>query len=258
MILNLNGLNIDYLSSNRVEGDTLVFLLHGWGANKELFNDIFETIAQKYNVVSFDFPGMGKSDEPKEPWNVSQYADLTIEFIKNFKPKKVILIGHSFGGRVILKMFEQELPFEITKIIFVSSAGIKRKRTLKNHIKILSFKAGKFVLGNPLMKKISPDAISKYKNKHGSEDYKNASAVMKGTLVNVLSEDLSHLLYKVDVPSLLFWGENDTATPISDAYIFEKRIKNAGLVKVKNAGHYAFLEKKVLFNEVVRSFLDIK
>ena len=53
-----------------------------------------------------------------------------------------------------------------------------------------------------------------------------------------------------------FWGENDTATPLSDAKKMEKLIPDAGLVTVAGAGHYAFLENTPLFLRVAESFLS--
>ena len=59
----------------------------------------------------------------------------------------------------------------------------------------------------------------------------------------------------IKAPSLLIWGENDTATPISDARIMEKLIPDAGLVSFKGAGHYSFLDNPAQFKAVIRSFL---
>mgnify|MGYP005765608411 FL=1 len=80
---------------------------------------------------------------------------------------------------------------------------------------------------------------------------------MRQCLVRVVNEDLTHLLPSIKVPTLLVWGENDTDTPLSDAHLMEKLIPGAGLVTLKNAGHYAFLEQQYTFNRVVCSFLKI-
>jgi pimeloyl-ACP methyl ester carboxylesterase len=59
----------------------------------------------------------------------------------------------------------------------------------------------------------------------------------------------------IKVPTLLFWGENDTATPLADAKKMEQLIPDAGLVTVAGAGHFSFLENTPLFLRVVESFL---
>ena len=134
MTVNIDGLNINYKVTG--SGD-YVFLLHGWGANLELFEGVAAAISEKYTVVAFDFPGFGQSEEPGEPWSVSDYADLTIKFINSFGCERVILLGHSFGGRVIIKMLgEKALPFKVYKIVLVDSAGIMPKRSLAYKIRV--------------------------------------------------------------------------------------------------------------------------
>ena len=80
--------------------------------------------------------------------------------------------------------------------------------------------------------------------------------MMRAILSKVVNEDLTHLLPKIKAPALLFWGNLDTATPLSDAKTMEKLIPDAGLVTVAGAGHYAFLENTPLFLRVVESFLS--
>lgn len=259
MTVNIDGLSINYTVSG--SGD-YVFLLHGWGSNLELFESLTAAIQEKYTVVALDFPGFGKSDEPKEPWSVSDYVDLTIKFIRSFNCERVILLGHSFGGRIIIKMLgERELPFKVEKIILVDSAGIIPKRSLAYKIRVKAYKTGRWLLELPPVKKLFPGALDRLRKRMGSADYGSASEVMRQTLVRVVNEDLQHLLKNIKAQTLLIWGDRDTATPLSDAHIMEKEISSAGtdvgLVVLEGAGHYSFLEKQFIFNRVIRSFLKV-
>ncbi len=235
-----------------------VFILHGWGTKKEVHSNMADIISQKYKVVALDLAGFGESDEPKEPWKIDDYVDFVIDFIEKFSPKKVILLGHSNGGRIIIKLANRtDLPFEIDKIVLMGSAGIKPKRTMKYYFKVYSYKTIKFLLTNPPLKYIFPKAIESYKNKVGSADYRSASDIMKRTLTLCVNEDLTPILKNIKQETLLVWGENDTATPLSDGKIMEREIKNSGLVTLKNAGHYSFIDQQFTFNKVIMSFLKI-
>ncbi len=235
-----------------------VFILHGWGTKKEVHENMADVISQKYKVVALDLPGFGKSEEPDTPWTIDNYVDFVIQFIQSFNAKKVTLLGHSNGGRIIIKLAnKKDLPFYIDKIILVGSAGIKPKRTYKYYLKVYSYKTIKFLLSNPPLKYIFPDAIEKYKNNAGSADYRLASDVMKRTLTLAVNEDMTDILKNITQETLLIWGENDTATPLSDGQIMEREIKNAGLVTLKNAGHYSFIDQQYTFNKVIMSFLKI-
>ena len=71
----------------------------------------------------------------------------------------------------------------------------------------------------------------------------------------IVNEDLTELLPKISVPTLLFWGTLDTATPISDAKKMEKLIPDCGLIEYPGASHFSYLENINNFNAVVNEFL---
>ena len=84
-----------------------------------------------------------------------------------------------------------------------------------------------------------------------------SSPMMRQVMVKVVNEDLEPYLPNIKCPTLLVWGVNDTATPLSDGEKMEKLIPDAGLVKLENAGHYSFLEQQFIFNRVMCSFMKI-
>ena len=255
MYINIDGLDINYIEKG--VGDTVV-LVHGWGSNITLFESAINLLSAKYRVIAPDMPGFGESDEPKAPWNVDNYVDFVVKFLNKFDVKKAAFLGHSFGGRVIIKMFENgNPPFEIDKIILVDSAGVKPKKNLKQKVKIRTYKMGKAVLNFAPVKKLFPDALHKFQSKSGSADYNAASPVMRQTLVRVVNEDLTHIFPKVTPSTLLVWGKNDTATPVSDACLMEELMPDAGKVVFENCGHYSFIEKQYEFNRVLASFMNI-
>lgn len=251
----VQGLNINYVVQG--EGDPVV-LLHGWGANITLFNNLIQLLSPKYKVIAMDMPGFGESDEPKEAWDVGRYVDFVLEFLKDFNCDKVTLLGHSFGGRVIIKLNAREnLPFKIQRIILVDAAGVKPKKTLKQKTKQTAYKMTKKILMSKPVTQLCPDAMENLRKKNGSADYLAASPIMRQCLVKVVNEDLTHLFPLVEVPTLLIWGRNDTATPLSDAQLMEKTMKDAGLVVLENCGHYSFLEQQGIFNRVMASFMKL-
>ena len=256
MVKTVNGLKINY--EEKGEGD-LIVLLHGWGSNIKLFANLIDLLSKKYKVVAMDMPGFGESDEPKEVWDVGSYVDFVIDFIKGYGVSEVMLLGHSFGGRVIIKMHSRsDQPFKVTKVILVDSAGILPPKTKKKSWRTRYYKMGKAVLSTGIAKKIAPDALENFRKKMGSADYAAASPMMRQVMVKVVHEDLEPYLPNIKCPTLLVWGVNDTATPLSDGEKMEKLISDAGLVKLENAGHYSFLEQQFIFNRVMCSFLKIE
>ncbi len=252
----INGIKINY--EEKGEGE-LIVLLHGWGSNIKLFANLIDLLSKKYKVVAMDMPGFGESQEPPSAWCVDDYADFVIEFLKAYNTDKVMLLGHSFGGRVIIKLNSREnLPFEISKVILVDSAGILPPKTNKKSFRTRWYKFCRTILSTKIMQKIAPEALEKLRVKYGSADYVAASPLMRQVLVKTVNEDLEPLLPNIKCPTLLVWGVNDTATPLSDGEKMEKLIPDAGLVKLENAGHYSFLEQQYTFNRVMCSFMKIE
>lgn len=250
----IDGLNINYICEG--EGD-LVLLLHGWGSNITLFQNTVNLLSQKYKVIAPDMPGFGESDEPKEPWDVDRYVDFVLEFLKDYQFEKITLLGHSFGGRVIIKLCSRQLPFEIEKVILVDSAGVKPEKTTAQKIKQSTYKMTKKIFASAAVQKMFPDALENLRRKNGSADYNAASPIMRQTLVKVVNEDLCDLMPNVKCPALLIWGKNDDATPLSDGQLMEKLMPEAALVAFDNAGHYSFLDQQVQFTRVMASFMNI-
>lgn len=252
----VNGIGINYEQKGNGE---LVVLLHGWGSNIKLFANLIDLLSAKYTVVAMDMPGFGESEEPKTPWCVDDYVQFVIDFLKDYDTKEVTLLGHSFGGRVIIKMHSREsLPFKVKKVILVDSAGIMPPKSNKKSWRTRYYKMGKTVLSTKLVQKLAPDALENFRKKMGSADYAAASPMMRQVMVKVVNEDLEPYLPNIKCPTLLVWGVNDTATPISDGEKMEKLIPDAGLVRLENAGHYSFLEQQFTFNRVMCSFMGIE
>ena len=247
----IDGIETNYLDLG-AESDQTVVMLHGWASNCELFRASALPVSEKYRVLAPDMPGNGETPEPPFDWHVDDYVDFVIHFIAHFGCKKVILLGHSFGGRVIIKMANrQDLPFEITKIILVDSAGIRPEKTAEQKMKERVVKIGKSLVSK------SPALLDKMQSMMGSADYRAASPLMRKVLVNTVNEDLTDLLPGIKASTLLIWGTLDTATPISDAEKMESLIPDAGLARIEGAGHFSFLENPSLYSAILASFLKL-
>ena len=248
---------IDNLKINYIEKGTgdPVLMLHGWGSSVVPFTAIINLLSSKYRVIALDFPGCGESETMKEAWTVDDYANFVIKFAKELNIENPVLIGHSHGGRVIMKLVGEKMVAP-KKVIFLDSAGLIPKKSFKKKLKIATFKFIKRVLTLPVIKNFSGNLLNKARNHFGSSDYRSAPEVLRKTMVNVVNTDLRHLLCNFNCPTLLIWGENDTDTPLRDAKIIESLIKDSGLCVIKNAGHFAFLDNPYQTSAILKSFLN--
>lgn len=246
MYFNYDGISVYYLRQGT--GRNLL-LLHGWGADSRVFADIINHYKGRFCVTAIDFPPFGMSGELKRDYNVSDYKNIVIALLNYLSIDKTDIICHSFGGRVIIKM-AAENPERINKIIFCGSAGIPRKKTLKNHIKKLHYKLSKFLVKLNILKEAD------LKN-FFSSDYNALPDNMKKTFVNIINEDLTKYIKNIRLPALLIWGEKDNETPIYAAKLFKKYIKGSTLNILKGCGHYSFLDNNKGFTNLTDFFLTV-
>jgi pimeloyl-ACP methyl ester carboxylesterase len=225
-------------------------LLHGWGCEGETLRSVIDALKDRFRVVAPDLPGFGGSDEPPAPWSVRDYADHILLFCEQTGVKNPLIFAHSMGARVAVMMISR--GFNARCMVITGGAGVKPADTKRTSFRTKIYKCGRTCLTFLHANK----ALERWKRRFGSEDYRNASPVMRGTLVKTVGEDLTPLFASVAIPTLLIWGEKDDATPLADGKIMESRMQNAGLAVIQNAGHYAFLEQTALFLKIMNVFLD--
>ncbi len=239
-------------------GKETVILLQGWGTDLGVYDSVADILCEKYRVVQFDFPGFGGSDEPREAWNVDAYADFFCRFVERLGIEEAVLVGHSYGGRVIIKLAAREkLPFAITRIVLIDSAGVLPVRTFRQKLSVKKYKFLKKLFQIKFVYALFPELIDDWRSRQGSADYRNASPIMRQCMVMAVNEDLTGLLPSIRQETLLIWGEKDTAAPMRDARIMEEKIPDCGLAVISGAGHYCFLEQPVVFRNIMRSYFKI-
>ncbi|MBQ1883980.1 MAG: alpha/beta hydrolase [Bacteroidales bacterium] len=245
----INDIKVNYKTTG--EGQD-VLLLHGWGCSLEIWKTLQSQLEQKYRVTSIDFPGFGKSDEPKTVWGVEEYTQCTEKLIEALNLKNPVLIGHSFGGRVSILLSSRN--DYVKKVILTDAAGVKPQNTKISVSRVFSKmkKLSTKIIGEKATEKL----VKPFANSLASEDYKNASGMMKEILKKVVDEDLQHVMPNIKASTLLIWGENDTATPVSDAQIMAKLIPDSGLVVFPGCTHYSFLENPGYYYTIVDNFLS--
>ena len=238
------------------EGEKTAVVCQGWGTNFQMYEIVANAISSEYKVILFDFPGFGKTAEPEESWSVEQYAAFFVDFLRALEVEEVTLIGHSYGGRVIIEVASSDdFKENVKNIVLIDSAGVMPQRSSFVKFKTTTFKAWKKVVTFPAIHSLFPEVIDYWVSKQGSEDYRNASPVMKGALVKAVNYDQQHLMGEITAPTLLVWGEDDDATPVADGKIMEEKFQDASLVVMNGVGHFSFAEDPKIFVSILRAFL---
>lgn len=238
MIKHIKTVDINYIEYGK--GDDIV-LLHGWGQNIEMMKPVGDKLDG--HIVILDLPGYGLSTEPDSVWTIYDYVELLHEFLNSINIDNPILIGHSFGGKISLAYASK---YKVNKLILFASPFKKGIEKMPLKTKIL--KAAKKI---PVLNKLEGFA----KRHIGSTDYKNATDTMRKILVETVNLDIRDDIKKIKCPTFIFWGTNDEAVPVNDAYELESLIKDSGLVVYDGCTHYAYLEMLPNVIKVIKVFL---
>lgn len=251
MIIYIDGLKVYYEAVGK--GEPIV-LLHGWGADTNFMRPIVHMLQDcgKFRVYALDFPGFGLSECPQDAWDVSRYASFVIKFFDNLNLQSADVLGHSFGGRIAIKL-ASSYPNRIKRLILVDSAGIKPKRTLKFTLKIGFVKALRKI-ASALPESALREMFSRIILSQGSQDYQKAGKLRK-TFVQVVNEDLRNLLPLIQSPTLVVWGGKDIETPLEDGLLMSQLIPNSRLEILHKSGHFPFIDNPHAFKKLLMSYL---
>ena len=188
----------------------------------------------------------------KEVWDLDKYVNFVDNFIKKLNLEVYAIVGHSLGGRIIIKG-EAENIFKAKKIVLIDSAGITKRKTFRNYFFKIIAKIGKFITAIPPFIFWRENLRKKMYSFAGNDYY--TAGVLKNTFLKLINEDLTDNAKNIKMPTLLIWGENDTETPLSDGQNFSRLINGSILEVLKDAGHFAHQEKPKEVAELMRKFL---
>ena len=233
-MMNKSIRNINYMVSGN--GPALI-LLHGWGSDLTTFDNLVAQLNEDYTCYQIDLPGFGKS-HMNVAYSLDEYVETIKEFCEQLEIDEPSILGHSFGGRIAIKYASK---YNVSKLILVSSPGIKDKKSFKIKMKINFYK---------ILKRLNIKVIM------GSKDYRNATGVLKETLVKVVNEDLTNELYKIKIPTLIIIGEKDSVVPVRIAKKMHEIINASGLIIIPRCGHFPYIERYRYFLIILRSFLS--
>ena len=250
MYITINNINI-YYEKHGTKRQTIL-ILPGWGNNRNTFDYLINHLKDYFTIYILDYPGFGNSTFPNKDLTIYDYTNLIYEFITKLEINNPILIGHSFGGRIISILTTYNI--KIKKLLLIDIAGLKKKNNLKLLIKQTTYKLLKklkYLLPNKLKEKYLNYLFTKF----SSNDYKNLDKRMLKTFQNIVQEDLTNYIKQIKLETLILWGELDDITPIEDGIKINKLIKNSSLIPISNTKHFPYLEKKYLVSRIIFEYL---
>jgi pimeloyl-ACP methyl ester carboxylesterase len=237
-------------------GDPLVFL-HAAGG-QATWDPFLEMLSQKYEVIVPIHPGWPGSDGLEHLDDVVDMAIYYCDFFDAMELSNVHLVGSSLGG-----MFAAEVGAigrqYVRKLVLHSPAGM----WLNEHPYLDFFAAPQDVMMKALY--VDPEKITAAMPKIDPE---NKEAMAKSMLDRTMSlaaagkfvwpiwdKGLKKRIHRINVPTLLIWGDQDGLNPPVYGPHFQKQIKGSKLVTIPGTAHVPMAEKPEEFVKAVTDFL---
>jgi pimeloyl-ACP methyl ester carboxylesterase len=195
-----------------------IYILHGWAvdpANEAKWQEVRQHLdAAGIKTHFVGLPGLTVPLPSETPWKLADYEQW---LLKQLPEQAVIVLGHSFGGQLAVRLAAQH-PDRVEKLILIDSSGIRdhsARSSLKRKFFYVVAKLGKVFSFLPFARKVLYRLA-------GEKDYFTAPPPMRQTMANVLAEEIVLELPLIKQETLLIWGSEDTITPIQNLQYFRK------------------------------------
>ncbi len=208
----------------------ILLILHGWGSNKEIMMQAFGKTLPEYKHIYLDLPGFGKSSNEMILTTVDYVAVVKL-FLESIGAEVKIAMGHSFGGKVSTLL-------KPPCLVLLSSSGILVPKSLSVQVKIKLFK---------LFRSLGLESI---RNLFVSADAKGMSQEMYETFKNVVNEPFEENFSDYNGKGLLFWGKEDTATPLWTAEKIITMMPDGKLYPL-DGDHFFFLKHSTFISQTI-------
>ena len=254
----VDGLHIAY---ERAGAGPAVVLLHGYVADAPTtWRPQLDGLSDEFTVVAWDAPGTGGSSDPPEGFGTAGYADCLAGFIDALRLDHPNVLGLSFGGILALALHDRHPTVASALILASATAGwggslptdVAEAR-LQQALVLAVLSPAEFVdalLPTMFAPATAPDTVAAF----GASMLEFHPSGFRA-MARASAENLRHALPRVDIPTLLVYGEKDVRAGLSVARDLEAAITGARLVVLPGVGHVCNIEAADKFNDAVRTFL---
>jgi pimeloyl-ACP methyl ester carboxylesterase len=236
-------------------GRKIVFV-HGAGSNGHTWHRQIEAFGGKHGPIALDLPGHGRSAGVEGLRTIQDYADFIAAFLDALKIKSAVILGHSMGGAIAM--------------------DLALRHRARVEALILSCTAAKFNLPPDHVEKLRAITMGRAPQAFNTDGYspktvkENFDVVREGWMEQIKTDprvrytdilacaqvDLRDAIAKIDKPTLVIAGADDTGTTPADAQLIAGKIRGATAKIIADAGHYIPRERPAEYNAAIEQFVS--
>jgi pimeloyl-ACP methyl ester carboxylesterase len=233
------------------KGPPLLFLHGAGGAGVWL--PFMTALSEDYDVIVPDHPGFGRSDTPEWLDQLSDLAYFYLDLIEALKLDRVHLVGHSLGGWIAAEIAIRS-TWQLRTLTLIGAAGVHVNGVPKGDIFIWTpeERARNLFVDQSLAEQRLAQPMTE---EQGDIAIKNELATADLAWAPRFHDpQLRKWLHRIDVPTLLVWGDNDKIFPKAYGEAYRGLIKGSRLEVLPGCGHIPQVEKAEMFVELFKRF----
>ena len=265
--INIQGVNVHYRDEGNRNDSTPLVLIHGTSSSLHTWDSIVPALVGKKRIIRLDLPAFGLTGpHPKRDYSINFYNQFIDAFLNAIGIQEYIIAGNSLGGSIA---WNQALayPNKVKQLVLINSGGYPKKNEKGN----IGFKlASTPVVGDVLLKftprgiirksvedvysdktKVSEDLVQRYFDLLLREGNRQATL----DIFKQRKFGSSEKIKNIQTSTLIIWGEDDQLIDVSNAYLFEKDIRNSQLVIIPKTGHVPMEENPLAFLAAFNKFI---
>lgn len=271
-----NGIKLHYVTQG--EG-ALMLMLHGFPEFWYSWRHQIPEFAKDFKVVALDLRGYNDSDKPaeKSAYVMAEFVKDVAGVIRGLGYDRCVLVGHDWGGAIAWN-FAYTHPDMVERLIILNlphpakfASGLRTPQQLLRSSYMFFFQLPilpELLIQSsdyqPIEAALKGMAVNKNTfSKEDLEAYKDAAAkrgaitAMLNYYRNIFQQGITNPDWGVlEVPTLMIWGENDTALGKELTYGTEAYVKNFQIKYIPNCSHWVQQEQPQLVNQYMREFLN--
>jgi pimeloyl-ACP methyl ester carboxylesterase len=230
----------------------IIVCVHGWADSSKTWSRLVPGLSKRYRVITLDLPGFGGTQQPLEPWKLEDYAAFIERFLAKLNVSSIhALVTHSNGGAITINGLATG-KLSADKLVLIASAGVRNQDLGKKKALRYVTKVGK-LLTRPLPNHARKTLRGKFYKSVGSDML--IAEHMQETFKYIVTEDVQEYAEQLHIPTILLYGTNDTATPVSYGQLLHKLIPNSQLEIIQNGGHFIHQDQSGTVLKYLESFI---
>jgi len=230
-----------------------LLLLHG-GDGPQDHLPFFNSLAERFDVIAPVHPGFGGSTIPEQFDGMDDLVYLYLDLLDALDLHDVVLLGFSMGGWAAAELAVRNTS-RLSQLILVDAVGIKpgerETRDITDIFGLPGAEVARVLFHDPSRAPNPGSMTDEQLTVLASDRIAHAVYTWDPYMHN---PKLRYRLHRIDVPTLLIWGESDRMVTVAYAEAYRALIPDARLVVIPEAGHLPQLERPDLFVEHVWSF----